>query len=192
MPRRSAGFGERTEADLMRAVRSIGRHFETDTVFIIGSQAILVGHSASPAILRTSGEIDAYPGNAAEWEARHPDDLASEEINAWFGADSNFHAIFGFYIDGVDENTAKFPPGWKARAIEKTVMDGEKQIHVIAPCLEDLIVSKLHRLDPKDKIFVEDCGHMQPLNISLIKARLAETNPAPEILADALGFLDGL
>jgi hypothetical protein len=33
---------------------------------------------------------------------------------------------------------------------------------------------------------------MQPLNISLIKARLAETNPAPEILADALGFLDGL
>lgn len=178
--------------DLDRAVRSIARHFEADRVIIIGSQSILLDHPGAPAILRSSGEIDAYPGNAAQWEARHPGELASEEINALFGIGSSFHAVFGFYIDGVDENTAKFPPGWRARAAEKDVEDGTHRIHVIAPCLEDLIVSKLHRLDPKDKVFIEACGQMQPLDLTLIKARLADTSPPPEILANGFRFLDGL
>ncbi|MDP6427348.1 MAG: hypothetical protein QGH73_01020 [Rhodospirillales bacterium] len=192
MPYPSGEFSERTEEDLIRAVRSIGSHFKTDTVFIIGSQAILLDQPAAPANLRTTDEIDAYPGNFEEWEARNPDNLASEEINAWFGAGSDFHETFGFYIDGVDENTAKFPPGWKARAIRKTLKDGAKFIHVVAPCLEDLIVSKLHRLDPKDKKFIQACGQMQPLNLTLIKARLEETKPAPEIIAGAFAFLDSL
>ena len=63
--------------------------------------------------MRTSGEIDGYPGNAKIWEvtrkAIDPDDdpEASEEIAALFGEGSAFHRKHGFYIDGVDENTAR-------------------------------------------------------------------------------------
>ena len=152
-----AGAGERTVADLHRAVRSIGQHFKTDTVIIIGSQAILVDWPDAPVVMRTSGEIYAYPGNIREWAACHPGALASEEVNAMFGWGSEFHGTHGFYIDGVDEDTAKLPPGWKKRAVEKTVMDEGTAIRVMAPCLHDLIVSKLQRLSPKDKDFIRTC-----------------------------------
>ena len=109
-----------------------------------------------------------------------------------FGIGSNFHGTFGFYIDGVDKNTAKFPPGWEERAIEKIVEDGDKKIHVIAPSLEDLIVSKLHRLDPKDRDFIQACQQIQQLDVSLIKARLIDSKPESEIYANASGFLDSL
>jgi hypothetical protein len=74
--------------------------------------------SIRPAIMRTSGEIDAYPGNAGIWEvtrkAIDPDDdpEASEEVAALFGEGSAFHRKHGFYIDGVDENTARLPRDW--------------------------------------------------------------------------------
>jgi hypothetical protein len=142
--------------------------------------------------MRTSREIDAYPGNASEWNACHPNEEASEEINVLFGIGSAFEESYGFYIDGVDENTAKFPPKWEDRAIVIFVADCGKNIRVVAPCLDDLIVSKLHRLDPKDKEFIRACQQIRPLKIALIKSRLEESGPEPEILANALGFLDTL
>lgn len=68
--------GERTVVDLDRAARAISDCFATDTVFIIGSQAILVIRPDAPVILRTSGEIDAYPGNVCDWEVAVPTRLA--------------------------------------------------------------------------------------------------------------------
>lgn len=50
----------RTFEDLVEAVKAIARLFETDKVFIIGSQRILLSWPDAPIILRTSGEIDAY------------------------------------------------------------------------------------------------------------------------------------
>jgi hypothetical protein len=81
----------RTFEDLVETVKAIARLFETDKVFIIGSQSILLSWPDAPVILRTSGEIDAYPENARLWEIIHkkldPDcpPEASEEINALFG-----------------------------------------------------------------------------------------------------------
>ena len=68
----------------------VGRqpHTHSDKVFTIGSQSILLSWPDAPIILRTSGEIDAYPENAKLWEVTHkkldPDcpPEASEEINA--------------------------------------------------------------------------------------------------------------
>jgi hypothetical protein len=50
----------RTKEDLERAIRAIAREFETDTVFIIGSQAILMSWPEAPLAMRISPEIDAY------------------------------------------------------------------------------------------------------------------------------------
>jgi hypothetical protein len=139
----------RTFEDLVEAVRAIARLFETDKVFIIGSQSILLSWPDAPMVLRTSGEIDAYPENAKSWEVAQKEQdpeyppEASEEINALFGEGSNFHREHGFYIDGVDENSARLPPDWTNRTIDREVeVDGRKVI-AVAPCPEDVIVSKL-------------------------------------------------
>jgi hypothetical protein len=105
----------RTIADLERTVRAIATEFKTDSVFIIGSQAMLIGWPDAPLAMKISPEIDAFPANAKLWEtqekAKHPGESpeASEHINARFGEGSQFHETHGFYIDGVDENTAILP-----------------------------------------------------------------------------------
>ena len=181
----------RTDDDLDRAVRAISQHFDADEIIIIGSQAILVHDAHAPAIMRASREIDAYPGNSDEWESLHGG-LASEEINAWFGSGSQFHETFGFYIDGVDASTAKLPPGWQDRRIVRTVVVDGKTIRAVAPSVEDLIVSKLFRLDQKDRDFIRAWHELQPLDGALIRQRLAETEPEQEVAARAEMFLDML
>lgn len=77
----------RTKEDLERAVRALAREFKTDTVFVIGSQAILLLWPDAPEVMRGSPEIDAYPENAKLWEieeARKVDGMpleASEHIH---------------------------------------------------------------------------------------------------------------
>jgi hypothetical protein len=44
--------------DLERAVRAVATEFNTDKVFIIGSQSILLAWPEAPALMRTSPEID--------------------------------------------------------------------------------------------------------------------------------------
>lgn len=166
----------RTLADVERAVRSLCRHFRTDHVIIIGSQAALLEWPDAPIIVRTSGEIDAYPGNIREWEDRNQEP-ASEEINALFGWGSTFHEEFGFYIDGVDDRTAKLPPDWRAEAVTRTIVDDGGELTAIAPSARDLIVSKLHRLTEKDKDYISAFHAERPLDIDDLLDRLAECRP---------------
>jgi hypothetical protein len=157
----SASKTVRTLEDLERTVRAIATEFKTDRIFIIGSQGILLDWPDAPPLIRTSPEIDVYPENAKDWERRekrkHPDESpeASEHIDALFGSGSQFHRTHGFYIDGVDESTAKLPAGWRSRAVVRRFDVGGRTVSAIASCPEDLIVSKLARLDDKDKSFIE-------------------------------------
>jgi hypothetical protein len=102
----------------------LAREFQTDEVFIIGSQAILASMADAPDLARESPEIDAFPGNAMTWEIAQEEiepgvkHIASEHIFKNFGFGSQFHETHGFFIDGVDEMTATFPRGWKSRALK--------------------------------------------------------------------------
>jgi hypothetical protein len=60
----------RTFEDLVETVRAIAWLFKTDKVFIIGSQSVLLSWPDAPIVLRTSGEIDAYPENAKSGRSR--------------------------------------------------------------------------------------------------------------------------
>jgi hypothetical protein len=188
----------RTFEDLVEAVRAIARLFETDKVFIIGSQSILLSWPDAPMVLRTSGEIDAYPENAKSWEVAQKEQdpeyppEASEEINALFGEGSNFHREHGFYIDGVDENSARLPPDWTNRTIDREVeVDGRKVI-AVAPCPEDVIVSKLARLSEKDREFIEAYHAARPLNHDLIIERIKATKLEPAFQDQAIAFVGRL
>jgi hypothetical protein len=188
----------RTYEDLVETVRAIARLFKTDKVFIIGSQSILLSWPDAPIVLRTSGEIDAYPANARLWEVtrkeldpEYPPE-ASEEINALFGEGSSFHRQHGFYIDGVDENTARLPSDWNTRAIYKPVDVDGRPVLAVAPCPEDVIVSKLARLSDKDKEFVEAYHAARPLDAELLVQRIQATTLEPELREQAIGFVNRL
>lgn len=182
----------RTIDDLHRAVRALAVHFDTDVVVIVGSQSVLLEWPDAPVLMRTSGEIDAYPGNIREWEAKNPGDLASEEINVLFGWGSQFHETFGFYIDGVDETTAKLPPDWRSRAVEIEVAAHGKRVTAVAPCPEDMVCAKLNRLAEKDRAYIEARHEARPLDFGVIRERFRQTGPEKEILVAGLAFLDHL
>jgi hypothetical protein len=184
--------GLRTRNDLTRAVRAVARHFDTDTVYLIGSQAILASWPDAPSAARASIEFDAYPGNAAAWEIKNTGLEASEEINAIFGFGSHFHVTFGFYIDGVDEKTATLPPDWMSRAVRLQIRGDEREITAIAPSVEDLIVSKLARLEEKDRRFIAACHQAKPLDFDRIRSLLEKTDIDPQRKRDAGGFLESL
>jgi hypothetical protein len=114
---------------------------------------------------------------------------ASEEINAYFGEGSAFHRAHGFYIDGVDENTARLPADWDKRAIYKRVDVGGKPVLAIAPCPEDVIVSKLARLSDRDKDFIEAYHATRPFDLELIIERINATDLAPELQQRAIRFV---
>ena len=61
-----------------------------------------------------------------------------------------------------------------------------RMVKAVAPSPEDLIVSKLARLDHKDRQFVEAYHRARPLDINLIEARIAETDLDPAIAARAI------
>jgi hypothetical protein len=46
--------------------------------------------------------------------------------------------------------------------------------HVLARALEDLIASKVVRLDPRDKMFVEAIHAQRPLDLDLVERRIGE------------------
>jgi hypothetical protein len=59
----------------------------------------------------------------------------------------------------------------------------------VAPCPEDLFVSKLARLDPKDREFVATYHAARPLDLPLIERRLRESGLEVEVVARAVAYL---
>jgi hypothetical protein len=188
----------RTLEDLERTVRAIATEFKTDKIFIIGSQSILLAWPDAPIVMRSSPEIDAFPANARIWEvqekAKHPDQSpeASEHIDALFGNGSQFHQTHGFYIDGVDENTAILPAGWQTRATVRQVDVGGRTVTAVAPCPEDIIVSKLARLSDKDKSFIEAYNSARPLDPRVIEERIRLSNFESSIADRAFAYIRNL
>ena len=194
----SASRPVRTLEDLERTVRAIATEFKTDKIFIIGSQSILLAWPDAPALMRTSPEIDVFPENARIWETeekrKHPNEFpeASEHIDALFGSGSQFHQTHVFYIDGVDENTETLPAGWQTRAVVRRFDVGGRIVTAVAPCPEDLIVSKLARLDDKDRSFIEAYHSARPLDASVIEERIRLSDFEPPIADRARVYIHDL
>jgi len=118
--------------------------------------------------------------------------IASEHIDGLFGSESHFHRTHGFYIDGVDETTAKLPRGWRGRAATvQTEVEG-RTVTGIAPAPEDLVVSKIARLDERDKRFVEAIHEKHPLDLELIERRIRETDLEPAVAERAVAYVRSL
>ncbi len=182
----------RDRDDLLHAARSVAEHFQTDRVIVVGSQAILLTWPDAPIGLKITSEIDLYPENNREWEARNPGFEASEEISALFGEMSAFHQRFGFYLDGVDENTAQMPPDWMNRAATAEIDVYGRTVVIVCPAIQDVVVSKLHRLAEKDLDFIRECVAAGRMEVASVLAGLRATKPDPTILSRAQSLLEGM
>lgn len=62
----------------------------------------------------------------------------------------------------------------------------------VAPAAEDLVVSKVARLDERDKRFVSAIHDARPLDLELIEQRICETDLDPAVAERAIAYIRSL
>ncbi|QOD05904.1 DUF6036 family nucleotidyltransferase [Pseudarthrobacter sp. BIM B-2242] len=157
--------------ELELAIRQATRIIQHDQVVIIGSQSILGSYTEDqlPTAVTMSTEVDIAPMR---------DEGAQEltdRISFVAGELSDFHRENGFYIEGVEKQTAILPPDWKYRLV---MVRGEETDNATGLCLDphDLCAAKLMAWRPKDFEFVR----------ALIDGRFID----PVVLAERVASID--
>ena len=128
---------------LEHIIRACSQIADDDEIIIIGSQSILGQHPDAPAELTMSNEADVFPRNKPErWDL----------IDGSIGELSPFHQTFGYYAQGVEEETAILPDGWRERLIP---IRNPATRGATGWCLEvhDLVISKYAAGREKDGRF---------------------------------------
>jgi hypothetical protein len=154
-----------TRQQLEHIIRASADIADDDEIVIIGSQSILGQFPDAPAELRVSVEADVFPKNHPErWDV----------IDGSIGEGSPFHETYGYYAQGVAEDTATLPAGWKERlvAVKNANTRGATGL-----CLEvhDLVISKYVAAREKDDHFVREAIRAGLVDESVVLARLAGT-----------------
>lgn len=152
-------------AQLEHIIRAAAAVSDDDELIIIGSQSVLGQFPDAPESLCVSIEADLYPKNHPErWDL----------IDGSLGEESPFHQTFGYYAQGVSEETAVLPRGWKDRLIRirnpntRYATGWTLDIH-------DLLISKLVAGRPKDFEFVREAVRHGLADRSILCERLAVT-----------------
>jgi hypothetical protein len=160
--------------ELEHLIRAAGAITQSDLI-VIGSQAILGQHPDAPPVALVSVEADLIP-------LQHPERWAL--IDGAIGEGSPFHETFGYYADGVEEQTAVLPAGWKERLIP---VRNDNTRGVTGLCLEvhDLLIGKYVAGRPKDLEFTGAVARAGLADRDLLLARLRVTAVSPE-LADVV------
>jgi hypothetical protein len=158
-----------TREQLEHLIRAASTITEDDELVIIGSQAILGQFPNAPASLLVSIEADIYP-------LHHPQrwDL----IDGTIGEGSPFHTTFGYYAQGVGEETAILPEGWRDRLVP---IRGPGTRGATGWALEahDLLVAKYAAGREKDLEFAAEAIRHGLVQQEVLLERL-ERSPLPE------------
>jgi len=133
-----------TRNELAHILRSASRIVGEQDIVVIGSQSILGSFTDSelpdPAIASIEADL-AFLDD--------PDHEKADKVDGAIGEDSQFHATFGYYGQGVSVTTALLPAGWRDRVV---VFDNADTQPGRGLCLDphDLVVSKLAAGREKD------------------------------------------
>ena len=159
-----------TRSELEHLIRAAGAIAEDSEIIVIGSQSILGQFPDAPRTLLKSAEADVYPKH---YPAR------ADLIDGSIGEGSTFHETFGYYAQGVGEETATLPKGWKTRLVR---ICNANTAGTSGLCLEvhDLAVSKYAAGRQKDLDFTRELARHGMTNEAMLIGRLAETTvPKP-------------
>ena len=141
---------------------------------IVGSAAILVlaNDCRLPAMATRSDEADVVPPD-------DPDGTKATIIDAVLGEMSPFHDANGYYAQGVGEDTAWLPDGWRSRLIPFEAPSILVPGRGLAIERHDLAASKLAAGRIKDFEFVEALIAAGILDVPTIRERLDAIPPGP-------------
>lgn len=148
---------------LFSRVRELTGHKE---FVVIGSNSVLgAPHDGElPERMITSIDIDAYakadPGRMLE-------------LNKQLGAESDFAAERGFYLDPVTPAVATLPDGWESR-LYKVQFAPDITVHFLDP--NDAAVSKYARCEPRDREWIRAGMAAGVLSPAIIEYRMRETH----------------
>lgn len=164
-----------TRAQLEHLIRAAADIADDDEIIVIGSQAILGQFPDAPEPMRVSIEADLFPRN-------HPE--RSNVIDGSIGELSPFHETFGYYAQGVGEETALLPHGWQERLI---TIQNENTRGVKGLCLEvhDLLVSKTIAGREKDFTFLDNAATHRMADPEILLHRLATVEVEPGVRENA-------
>jgi hypothetical protein len=164
-----------TRAQLEHLIRAASVIADDDTIVVIGSQAILGQFPDAPESMRVSVEADLFPLN-------HPE--RADVIEGSIGELSPFHETFGYYAQGVAEETAILPERWKERLV---IIRNENTRGAKGLCLEihDLLVAKAIAGREKDFAFLRDAASHRMADPEILLARLATVTAPPAIREQA-------
>ena len=153
---------------LIRAAGSIANDAE---IVVIGSQSILGQFPNAPSPLLVSAAADLFP-------LHHPE--RAELIDGSIGEGSSFHELFGYYAQGVGEQTAILPKGWRDRLIR---IANPNTRGVTGLCLEvhDLAISKHVASREKDLEFTRELARQGMTDSKTLLARLKQTDVQKEL-----------
>ena len=159
-----------TRDQLEHLIRAAAAIAGDDEIVVIGSQAILGQFPNAPESMRVSMEADLFPLHFPE---------RAEAIEGSIGELSPFHETFGYYAQGVAEETAHLPAGWKGRLV---VVQNDNTRGAKGLCLEvhDLLVAKTAALREKDFLYLNEAAKHAMAEPAVLLDRLAtvEIDPA--------------
>lgn len=159
--------------ELQRIIFEVGRRFDQNDFFIIGSAAILAVIPEPPeGALTATRDVDVIP--------RGDEDAIANQISKVIGEASDFDTEHGFYAEGVTSETPTYAPrDWKLRAIPVRVDQ------YTAWCMEphDLVISKLGAHREKDIEFARAVVDLGLVEHDTLQARLPEVECTDEMRA---------
>jgi hypothetical protein len=169
-----------TRDQLEHLIRAAAVIADDYAIVVIGSQAILGQFPDAPEPMRVSVEADLFP-------LHHPE--RADLIEGSIGELSPFHQTFGYYAEGVAEETAVLPPGWRDRLV---VVQNENTRGAKGLCLEvhDLLVSKVIAGREKDHAFLVEAARHSMADLGELLRRLATVEVVPEVREKARGAIE--
>lgn len=169
-----------TRDQLEHLIRAAAVIADDDTIVVIGSQAVLGQFPDAPEPMRVSEEADLYP-------LHHPE--RADLIEGSIGELSPFHQTFGYYAQGVAEETAVLPEGWKDRLVE---IRNENTRGAKGLCLEihDLLIAKLIAGREKDLAFLQEAARNRMADPGELLRRLGSVEVAPEVREKARAAIE--
>jgi len=158
-------------SELEHLIRAAGAIANDTQIVVIGSQSILGQFPDAPVALLVSAEADVYP-------LHHPE--LADLIDGSIGEGSSFHELYGYYAQGVGEDTATLPKGWRDRLIR---IENPNTSGVTGLCLEvhDLAVSKYVAGREKDLKFTQLLARHRLTEKQLLLNRLKSTSVTPKL-----------
>jgi len=134
-------------------------------VLILGSQSILGTF--------TENELPEKAHASIEVDVTFFDDYENDKsdlVDMYLGEDSQFHATFGYYAQGVNVEVATLPVGWRGRVV---VLTSPATNGASGHCLEphDLVVAKLVAGRMKDLEFADALLHAELIAPDTLVAR---------------------